>query len=238
MQQDDADRVVHVIVKGDHAMLRKLLLPLLATAALAGCATDYQYRGGNGDYYYGQPRVEYRHSGPGGFYGDIGLGYGYGSYGFGSYGFGATYFYDRYGRLVYGNPRAYYGSPYYGGNGWYPPRRPGGHGDRDHQHGDGDSRPDRPPPWRDLGGLQQADPGAESYRNREARERQFGDRQMPERQSQRPRLEQSSDAPIRMQRQPAAAPVIRERRESSSRMGRSIGGAARTSDSRKSRIED
>lgn len=243
MQQDDAGCVLHVIVKGDYAMLRKLLLPLFATAALAGCATDYQYRGGNGDYYYGQPRVEYRHSGPGGFYGDIGLGYGYGSYGLGSYGFGATYFYDRYGRLVYGNPRAYYNSPYYGRNPWYPPRPPRGHRDHDNQHGDGDNRPNRPPPWRDLGGLQQSDPSVDGYRNREARERQFGDRQMhdrqmPDRQTQRPRLEQSSDAPIRMQRQPTPSPATSERRESSSRMGRSIGGAARSGDSRKPRIEE
>ena len=31
-------------------MLRKFLLPALATALLAGCATDYTYRGGSGDY--------------------------------------------------------------------------------------------------------------------------------------------------------------------------------------------
>ena len=95
MQQDDAAGAMHEIAKGDRIMLRKLLLPMLATAALAGCATDYQYRGGQGDYYYGQPQVEYRHSGPSGFYGDIGLGYGSGFGGFG-YGFGASYFYDRY----------------------------------------------------------------------------------------------------------------------------------------------
>ena len=42
-------------------MLRNILLTAFAAATLAGCATDYAYRGGNGDYYYGQPRVEYRY---------------------------------------------------------------------------------------------------------------------------------------------------------------------------------
>ncbi|MGV8943707.1 hypothetical protein [Thermomonas sp.] len=195
-------------------MLRKLLLPLLATAALAGCATDYQYRGGNGDYYYGQPGVEYRNSGPGGFYGEFGLGYGYGSYGF-----GATYFYDRYGRLVYGYPNAYYGSPYYG-NGWYPNRPPRGDHHGGHQH-DPDNRPDRLPPWRDLGRLQQRDPSEDGYRNRESR-----DRQDPARQDQRPRAESRPDAGI--PRSLDSAPAARERREPSSRMGGAIDRAVRT----------
>lgn len=200
-------------------MLRKLLLPMLATAALAGCATDYQYRNGNGDYYYGQPRVEYRNVGPGGYYGGFGLGYGSG-------GFGATYYYDRFGRLVYGVPGGYYGLPYYGGNGWYGQRPHRGHGDRDDHDGDdhggnGDgngNHSDRPPPWRDLGGLQQRDENENDSRNRD-------DRQRPIR---RPRLESFPEAPPRQQRPAPTAPVISERSQSSSRMGGFIGGAGRT----------
>lgn len=180
-------------------MMRKLLLPLLATAALAGCATGYNYRGGNGDYYYGQPRVEYPYGGMGGYYGSFGPG------------FGGTYYYDRYGRLVYGYsggyyPGGYYGSPYYGG-GWYRPRPHQGHGNHDHDGDDNDHGDhDRPPPWRDLGGLKQRD--------------ESGDRQRP-----RPvRSMTSSDAPVR---QRAEAPVIRQRSESSSRMGGFIQGATR-----------
>ncbi len=126
-------------------MLRKILLPALAIAALAGCATDYGYRGGNGDYYYGQPRVEYRYYG------------GYGGYGYGYDG----YYYDRYGRPVYGYPYGGYYGGYYGSPYRYPywPRRP--HGGHDHDNdGDGDNVPppaqgnddrnDRKPPWRNL----------------------------------------------------------------------------------------
>ena len=45
-------------------MIRKLLIPLAATALLAGCVTTapYGYRGGGqGDYYYGSPSVDYRY---------------------------------------------------------------------------------------------------------------------------------------------------------------------------------
>ncbi len=203
-------------------MLRKLLLPMLATVALAGCATDYQYRGGQGDYYYGQPQVEYRNSGPSGFYGDIGYGYGMGGFG---YGIGASYFYDRFGRLVYGYPSRY-GSPYYRRGGWYPPRPPRGHGhgDRDNQHGDGDNRQDRPPPWRDLGQMQPRDRDGQEYRNREVREQQV----------QRPRQESYRDPPMRSQRAPATAPTMRERRESSPLMG----GGARTHGNSERRVEE
>lgn len=222
--------VLHAIAKGDRMMLRKLLLPMLATVALAGCATDYQYRGGQGDYYYGQPQVEYRNSGPSGFYGDIGLGYGSGGFG---YGFGASYFYDRFGRLVYGYPSRYYGSPYYGRGGWNSPRPrrdhdDHGHGDRDdqhdNQHGDGDNHQDRPPPWRDLGQLQPRNPDVQQFRNREIRERQV----------QRPRQEAYRGTPIRSQRAPATAPAVRERRASSPRLG----GAARSSGKSERRAED
>ena len=224
----DAAGVTHVIATGDRIMLRKLLLPMLASAALAGCATGYQYRGGQGDYYYGQPQVEYRQSGPTGFYGDIGLGYGLGGLG---YGFGASYFYDRYGRLVYGYPSNYYRSPYYGRGGWYPPRPPRHDGDGGHHHGDGDNRPDRPPPWRDLGQFQQRDPAQRGDRNSDERDRQL----------LRSRPESYRDAPMRSQRSPANAPAIRERSERaqpSSRMGGFIRDASHSPATRETRAED
>ena len=58
-------------INGGHAMFRNILLPVLAAASLAGCATSYDYRAGNGgDYYHGQPRTEYSYyDAPGyGFY--------------------------------------------------------------------------------------------------------------------------------------------------------------------------
>lgn len=203
-------------------MLRKLLLPMLATAMLAGCATDYRYRGGNGDYYYGQPRVEYRNMGPGGFYGGIGIGSGIGGYGYGSYGgfgFGQAYYYDRYGRLIHGYPNGYFGSPYYGGNGWYRPRPNHGHGDHNDHDGDtnGADRNDRRPPWRDLRGLQTRDPDENVERDREGRQRPM----------QRSQPGSSRDAPMRTQPQRESAPVMRERSGSSSRIGGFSGGATR-----------
>ncbi|MFL6591986.1 MAG: hypothetical protein ACJ8GK_04665 [Luteimonas sp.] len=114
-------------------MKRTLLVPtLVAAAMLAGCATGYQYRGGNGDYYYGQPTVEYHDYGYGGFYGypggwggSLGFGYGYGGWG--------------YGYPYWGG----YGYPYwgYGGyHGYYP------HGGHHHHHhgGHDDSDSDDP----------------------------------------------------------------------------------------------
>lgn len=93
-------------------MLRKLLLPIAAATLLAGCVTDYGYRGGRGDYYYGQPSVEYRNYGGyyGGFYG--GYGYPYGAYGY--------YGYPYYGHYPY---RYQYRYPYYRHHYNYP--RPG-----------------------------------------------------------------------------------------------------------------
>lgn len=81
-------------------MLRKLLLPALAATLLAGCVTGYTYRGqgASGDYYYGQPSVEYRYHG--------GYGYGYPGYGYGGY-YGYPY---RYG---YPSRHGWYGYPYY-----------------------------------------------------------------------------------------------------------------------------
>lgn len=90
-------------------MIRKLLLPLAAGVLLAGCVTTapYGYRGGDrGDYYYGQPSVDYRN---------------YGSYGYGPYGYDPYYGPYRPGVSIYGrigSPYGYYGRPYYGG-GYY-----------------------------------------------------------------------------------------------------------------------
>ena len=82
-------------------MIRKLLLPALAAALLGACATPYDYRGGHGDYYYGQPSVDYYDS----YYGGYGGMWGYGGYGYG-----------------YGYPYYGYGYPYYGyGYPYYPP---------------------------------------------------------------------------------------------------------------------
>lgn len=97
-------------------MIRNLLLPALAAALLGGCVTGYDYRGGNGDYYYGQPSIDYQDDGyyspygyggyggygyPGGWSGMIGYGMGYGG-GYGGYG---------YGGFPYGYPYGY-GYPY------------------------------------------------------------------------------------------------------------------------------
>ncbi|HVR81251.1 MAG TPA: hypothetical protein VHF02_04085 [Luteimonas sp.] len=155
-------------------MVRKILLPALAIAMLGGCVTSgYQYRGGNGDYYYGQPQVQYRDYGspygsmgygyPGGWSGSFGFQHGYGGYGFpyGGYG-GYGYPYGGYGG--YGYPYGGYYDPY---RHYYPrrppvivvrpPRHDDGH-DNDGDH-DGDHRGrddgDRQPPWRDLGRLRQ-----------------------------------------------------------------------------------
>lgn len=121
-------------------MIRKLVLPALAAALLAGCVTDYAYRGGDrGDYYYGQPSVEYRYDGYGGY-----SPYGYGGPGYGTYGYPYRY---------YGAPYGYYNRPYFPP--YYRPYhqrppvtypRPDG---RPPQH----RRDDRPPPWRNLDGL-------------------------------------------------------------------------------------
>lgn len=157
-------------------MIRKLLFPALAIALLGGCVSSgyYQYRGGPGDYYYGQPQVEYRDYGvpyggigygyPGGVSGSIsfGSGYPYGYYGYGGgYGYGGYYdpwgYYPRYPRVIVVRPR---------------------HGGDHHDHHDGhdddddddttggvagghrlDEDGDRLPRWRDpAGGLHPARP--------------------------------------------------------------------------------
>lgn len=92
-------------------MIAKLLLSSLAAAALSGCMTNgYSYRGGGGDYYYGQPTIEYRHYGYGMPYGGYGFGYsyygsgypyGYYDYPYGYYPYG---YYDRYYPVSYPDP--------------------------------------------------------------------------------------------------------------------------------------
>ncbi len=137
-------------------MIRKIFLPVLAAVALAGCVTSgYDYRGGRGDYYYGQPAVEYRHYGYGGPYGNVGYGY--------PGGWGGSFGYSHYyGRGGYGDPYDYYGYPYgyYDRNDYYsrprvqqprpvePPRRPDGSSLTDIR---GATPDDGNPPWRNPG---------------------------------------------------------------------------------------
>jgi hypothetical protein len=129
----------------------RLALPALAAAAVAGCVTapGYGYRGGQGDYYYGQPSVEYRYRGG---YGPYHHGYGY-PYGYGRSGwsFGIHYGhpYYRYG-YGYGGRYGYpwYGWPWYGYPYHHRPPvvvrpRPDGDGNRE------------APPWRDLDRLRE-----------------------------------------------------------------------------------
>ena len=184
-------------------MLRKLLLPALAIATLAGCATGYSYRGGNGDYYYGQPSVEYRYYG--------GYGYGYGGLG----GYGQGYYLDVFGRPVYGYPYGYYGGhypsyPYGHGPRPRPPHGPGhggGHdGDHDGPPQHGDPRPRNRPPWRDIGRMRDRDDD-EQYRPR-----RLGQLETQQRTQQpAPRVRPS-------------APVVRERSESRPASGGIRGG--------------
>ena len=129
----------------------KLALPAAVVLLLAGCITDpYRYRGGyGGDYYYGQPSVEYRHyGGYGGYYGGYG-GYGHPYYGRSGWSFGLRYGYPYGGSGRYG----YGGWPYYYGGGWpYRPPiivRPRPDPDPDGGH-EPDGDPQGPPPWRDL----------------------------------------------------------------------------------------
>jgi hypothetical protein len=101
--------------------------------------SGYGYRAHGGDYYYGQPSVEYRYYG----------GYGYGGYGgYGNYGYSPYGYYNR----------PYWRNPYYPYRPYYPGHRPrppvvvrpphdGGHHDGDHHDGNGK------PPWRDLNNI-------------------------------------------------------------------------------------
>ena len=189
-------------------MLRKLLLPALAIATLAGCATGYSYRGGNGGYYYGQPSVDYRYYG----------GYGYGYGGFGGYGYGQSYYLDAFGRPVYGYPYGYYGGRYPSYPYGHGPRPPHGHdGDHDGDHEgpsptQGGHRPGNRPPWRDIGRIRDRDDDEQD------RPRRLG---QPEAQ---PRMQQPGP------RVRPSAPVVRERSESRPASGgvRSVGTGERS----------
>jgi hypothetical protein len=134
-------------------MIRKLLLPALAAALLAGCAT-YGYRDGRGDYYYGQPSTQYRYYGGYGYPGDYGYpGYsGYGSSGYYGYGYGAPYWGGSIGYYRYYGPSRHWQH----GGGHHDGNHDGGH-DGGHDSGGRPptgSRPDRPrAPWRDLGNV-------------------------------------------------------------------------------------
>src|SRR3546814_17567205 len=100
-------------------MLRHLVL-VFAAVALAGCATGYTYRDGYGDYYYGQPSVDYSDYGYGSPYGSI---HGYTRYWRGGLGIGYGY---AYGGSGYGYPSGHHGGgyPYYPPHRWSPPPRP------------------------------------------------------------------------------------------------------------------
>ncbi len=133
-------------------MLRKYLLPVFAIVLLGGCMTGgYSYRQDRGDYYYGQPGVDYRYYdqyGSGGFYDPR---YRYPGY------YGSRYYGGYRGGGGYGYDYGYGGFPY----GYYRPPvivvRPGhGHGNDHHDRPlrpDGDRGNDRAP-WRDYERLQ------------------------------------------------------------------------------------
>lgn len=96
-------------------MIRKLILPVVAAALLAGCYPDFVYRdgGARGDYYYGQPSTEYRYYGSYGGYYPYGEAYRYG-YRYGSpYGYPYRYGYGYPYNYGYGYPGYYPGYPYY-----------------------------------------------------------------------------------------------------------------------------
>ncbi len=149
-------------------MIRKLSIAVVAAAALSGCVSSgYGYRGGAGDYYYGESLPG--HYGYGAPYGNVGYGYPGGVYG--SISYGTRYYRGPY-RYGYGHG---YGHPYYYRPGYgyfgpyYPPyrrpvvvhprhphpRRPPHEERPDHQE-----RPDRSGvPWRDLDRLGEGNAG-------------------------------------------------------------------------------
>ena len=119
-----------------YTMKMRLLITLVAAAALSGCASYYDTAVGSapGGYYVGRaPAASYGPFDSGyGYGGGVSLGYGYGNYGgYGSYG---------------------YSRPWYGYGGYYPyypyrpyhPRPPRPDTDNPRPPGQGD----RPPPWR------------------------------------------------------------------------------------------
>lgn len=119
-------------------MVRRILIAVAAIALLSGCVSDYAYRGGSGDYYYGRSSVSVY----GAPYSSVGYGYpGGGWYGRVHYG--------------YGYPGGLYGSPYlygpwnslhgYGYYGRYPPFQSGYYRPYRPPHGNKPGRPYRPP---------------------------------------------------------------------------------------------
>lgn len=136
-------------------MIRKLVLPVLAAGLLAGCVSGYNYRAGHGDYYYGNPSVEYRYNGGyyGGYYGGFYGGYGYPGYGYPYRYYGAPYRHGYYGYPGYGYP---YNRPYRPYRPYTPPPPRPGVNPPQHRPG-GEYRPDNgKAPWRDLDGLRRS----------------------------------------------------------------------------------
>ena len=140
---------------GVTTMIRKLLLPAIAIALLGGCVTaGYGYRHDRGDYYYGQPSVDYRYYGSP--YGSPYYRYGYPGYrGYPGYPYGYGGYYGYPYQLSPGYP--YYPYP-------YRPRPPVvvvPRPDDDPPPPRIDDRDGRRPPWRDLDNLRRrgdADP--------------------------------------------------------------------------------
>lgn len=110
-------------------MSMQRLIPLAAAALLGGCVSGYTYhQGGGGDYYYGNPHVEYRYH-YGGYGGYGGGWYGYGAYPYGYYPYGHWGAYPGYWRGYYGGYYVpgcpYWYDPMYCYSGPYKPRHPG-----------------------------------------------------------------------------------------------------------------
>lgn len=224
-------------------MIRKLLLPAVAMAALAGCVTDYGYRGGAGDYYYGRAPVEYGRYGGyapnggyygydsryGGYYGGyIGRGgyYGYGPYGYGGYGY-SPYGYNPYGyRYGYGYPYPGYPPVYYP----RPPRDQGNDGSQPAPPSDNHSRVGEDlPPWRRIGRRpppEMGQGGVEALRSPEQFQRHV---RVPDQSGPRPMTAPRPTAPVQrangetrravapavLPSRPAASPPLRSERRSS-----------------------
>ena len=144
-------------------MIRKLILPAVAIAFLGGCISPgYGYRQDRGDYYYGQPGVDYRYYSPYG-YPSSGYGYGYG-YPSSRYGY-PRYPYYRSGGGYYGNPyQPYPGYPYYPYSHHHRPHHPRPPVGVTPPPDDGStllppSSDGGRPPWRDLNNLGRRDVG-------------------------------------------------------------------------------
>ncbi|CAN5648485.1 hypothetical protein BH23PSE2_BH23PSE2_10220 [soil metagenome] len=213
-------------------MIRKLSIAIVAAAALSGCVTSgYGYRGGAGDYYYGQSSPG--HYGYGAPYGNVGYGYPGGLYGSISYG---TRYYSPYGYGYghrYGHPHYY--RPGYGYFGpYYPPYRrpvvvrpphPYPRRPPHDEHPDHQERPDRSGvPWRDLdrlgerkGGLPRAGMPRPTPARPEVAQfpslapRPAGSTGMPDNTGTRPRGDAAVSPARRMVRPQAERPAPRSR---------------------------